>query len=161
MCPMVVLFFWWDQSSLKTNKQKNNRKTCQRAVLVIVVYETKAQTYGKKIARIQGVVTREEEQHVHYCTQGGLWGYQLSTIHVCSPAVLQDVSQDLVFPCGLTWAHCSGPGPGFGTVQHADSAHTEQTSSAAVTTCQGRNRRATQQIIKSTRAITLSSTSSS
>lgn len=77
------------------------------------------------------------------CTaaHGCLWGYQLPTTHVCSPAVLQDVSQDLMFPRGLTWAHCSGPGPGFGSVQHADSAHTEQTASAAAAGGgEGRNR---------------------
>lgn len=50
---------------------------CQR-VVVIVVYETKAQSYGKKNARIQGVVTREEEQHVHHCTRRPL---RLSAIY--------------------------------------------------------------------------------
>lgn len=119
---------------------------CQR-VVVIVVYETKAQSYGKK-----KMLEFREWSHVrrsNTCTtaHGGLWGYQLYTIHVCSPAVLQDVSQDLMFPRGLTWAHCSGPGPGFGSVQHADSAHTEQTITAAATTRQGRNHWATQQII--------------
>lgn len=62
-------------------------------------------------AGIQGVVTRGEEQHVHECTRWPLRGKkekekkkQLPTMHVCSNAVLQDVSQGSTLPRGLTWA---------------------------------------------------------